>query len=189
MGFGTNSFGPSTYGDVGITGPSLSSFPLTTLLSQQLGIGMKAQYIASENLRIVIPPFLDTSSGSYITSGDVVTLTIKKPDNTLLSPAPTATRDGDTDFWVAEVDVADFQAGEWLIKAESDDANSIPQYRFLLWGDFLDMLFQAALGRWKIEGTQLKLYNDDGVTVMRTFNLKDSTGLPTSIQIFERDPA
>lgn len=149
---------------------------------------MKGQYISSENLRIILPPFLDTSTNLFITSGDLVTLTIKKPDNTLLAPAPTAVRDGDTDFWVASIPTGDFQAGEWLIKAESDAANALPQFATLVWGDFLDDLLQATLGRWKVENNQLLLYKDDGVTVMRTFALKDGEGLPSSSQVFERDP-
>lgn len=150
---------------------------------------MKAQYIASESLRIVIPPFFNTADNTYITTGDVVTLTIKKPDDTLYTPAPTPTRDADTDFWVAEIPVGQFLAGEWLIKAESDNPDALPQYRLLLWGDFVDDVFQATLGRWKIESNQLKLYKSDGLTVLRTYDLLDNSGLPSSTQIFERNPA
>lgn len=158
------------------------------LNSQGALAAMKAQYIASEDLRIVIPPFLKTTDNTFITTGDVVTLTIKKPDDTLLAPAPTAVRDGDTDFWVASVPKAQFQSGEWLVKAESDDPDALPQYRLLVWGDFLDDIFQATLGRWKIESNQLKLYKDDGLTVLRTFDLLDSGGQPSATQVFERSP-
>lgn len=150
---------------------------------------MKGQYIASEELRIVVPPFLNTDTNQFITDTDVVTLTIKKPDDTLLAPAPTAVRDADTDFWIAIIPVASFLAGDWLIKAESDAVATLPQFVSLVWGDFMDDMFQAALGRWKIKNNQLTLYKDDGLTVLRTFDLKDGDGLPSSTQIFERDPA
>ena len=149
---------------------------------------MKGQYIASEDLRIVLPPFMDTSTNLFVTDTDVVTLTIKKPDNTLLAPAPTAVRDADTDFWIAIIPKADFLAGEWLIKAESDAADTLSQFASLVWGDYLDDMHQASLGRWKVENNQLTLYKDDGVTALRTFDLKDGDGLPSSSQVFERDP-
>lgn len=170
--------------DVGAGGGGISA-----ILNPQGGMGaMKGQYIASEELRIILPPFMDTATNQFITAADVVTLTIKKPDNTLLAPAPTAVRDGDTDFWVAVVPVVDFQSGEWLIKAESDAANTLSQFVSLVWGDYLDDMHQASLGRWKVANNQLTLYKEDGVTALRTFNLKDGDGLPSSSQVFERDP-
>lgn len=160
-----------------------------TIVNPQGGMGaMKGQYIASEDLRIILPPFMDTVTNQFVTVGDVVTLTIKKPDNTLLAPAPTALRDGDTNFWVATIPKASFQAGEWLIKADSDAADTLSQFVSLVWGDYLDDMHQASLGRWKVENNQLTLYKEDGVTVLRTFDLKDGDGLPSSSQVFERAP-
>lgn len=49
-------------------------------------------------------------------------------------------------------------------------------------------LEKVALGRWKIEGSQLILYEADGVTPFRTFNLLDDTGAPSGVRIFERVP-
>lgn len=46
----------------------------------------------------------------------------------------------------------------------------------------------AAFGRWKVIGTQLLIYEDNGITVLETFNLKDDEGLPSSTRIFERVP-
>lgn len=159
------------------------------IINPQGGMGaMKAQYIASEELKIILPPFLNIVTNQFVVAGDVVTLSIKQPDNTVLAPAPTAVRDVDTDLWVASVPVVDFQPGEWLIKAESDAVDTHPQFVMLVWGDYLTDIRQAALGRWKIVGTQLLLYKDDGVTVFRTFDMKDITGAPTSSGITERDP-
>lgn len=43
-------------------------------------------------------------------------------------------------------------------------------------------------GRWKIQNNQLLFYNADGSTVLRTFNLKNSAGNPTSTSVMERVP-
>jgi hypothetical protein len=52
----------------------------------------------------------------------------------------------------------------------------------------MTLLLQAAFGRWKIIGTQLVLYDVDNVTPIKTFDLKDAGGAPSSTSIFERDP-
>jgi len=48
---------------------------------------------------------------------------------------------------------------------------------------------KIATGRWKIDGTQLFMYDDDGVSVIYTFDLLDNTGAPSNTKIFERRPA
>lgn len=149
---------------------------------------MKAQFIASENLRIVFPPFLDTANNVFVTAADVATLVVVKPNGSLFAPAPTLVRDANNDFWSAEIDAANFEIGEWTIKASSDAPDALDQYQSVVWGDYMTDIRQAALGRWKIAGTQLLLYANDGVTVFRTFDLKDTAGVPSATQIFERDP-
>lgn len=47
---------------------------------------------------------------------------------------------------------------------------------------------KVQLGRWKIQGTQLILYEDDGTTPFTTFNLLDDTGSPSNTRVFERVP-
>lgn len=44
------------------------------------------------------------------------------------------------------------------------------------------------LGRWKVDTTAntLTMYDTDGLTAIKTFNLKDDSGSPTSTKIFER---
>lgn len=56
-------------------------------------------------------------------------------------------------------------------------------------GPKIDTLHQIAIGRWKIQGTQLLLYNDDGVSVLKAFDLKDDAGDPSNLRIFERVPS
>ncbi|MHC4748745.1 MAG: hypothetical protein ACYTFW_02620 [Planctomycetota bacterium] len=47
---------------------------------------------------------------------------------------------------------------------------------------------KVSTGRWRITGNQMIFYDDDEVTPIYTFNLKDSAGQPSSTDIFERDP-
>lgn len=148
----------------------------------------KAQFVSTEVLRIILPPFLLTS-GVYVIGTDVATLTAKAPDDTILNP--TASFDSDIDQWVASIPVVSFQAGEWLIYATSNAALSFPQFLSLWWGDYVDDIQearQAAVGRWKIDGTVLSLYEDDGTTVFKAFNLKDSLGAPSNSEVHDKDP-
>jgi len=48
---------------------------------------------------------------------------------------------------------------------------------------------KVQIGRWKIDGTQLVLYEIDGLTEYKRFDLKDNTGAPSATRIFERVPA
>lgn len=156
------------------------------------GFVTKTQFVSGENLRITFPAFIDSTNGSRINVGaDVATLVIKRPDNTLLSGPPVPSFDTDVDIWTAEVPFASFQEGEWLVLATTNDANGLDQFLALTWGDYVDDIpetRQATLGRWRIIATQLLLYEEDGTTVFKTFDLKDAAGLPTITQIFERDP-
>ena len=43
-------------------------------------------------------------------------------------------------------------------------------------------------GRWKIVNNQLIIYDDNGTTPIKTFNLKDKSGQPAEKDVFERDP-
>lgn len=43
-------------------------------------------------------------------------------------------------------------------------------------------------GRWKIVGNQMIFYDDDEVTPLLTFDLKDAGGLPSMTDVFERVP-
>jgi hypothetical protein len=183
MSWGTDGWGHTYWG--GGEPPLGPGKPLPPVLRSFF---MKAQYIASEPLRVIFPPFFDTFSQEYVISGDEATVVVKRPDNTLLDPPLELSRDGATDFWIAEIDPIFYQEGDWIFKATSDAENSLPQYKVLTWGDFLTDMRQAALGRWKIQGTQLLLYKDDGVTPFKTYNLRDVFGNPTATAIFDRIP-
>jgi hypothetical protein len=154
----------------------------------------KTQFVSNEDLVLVFPPFLDRTSGSlYDTGVDNVTLTIKRPNGTLLPSPPTPTWDSDVKMWTALVSFSFFMEGSWLILAESDGANAAPQNQVLTWGDYVDDIpetRQAALGRWRVDvpTNRLILYEEDGTTIFKEFDLKDQNGAPTSTTPFERDP-
>lgn len=52
----------------------------------------------------------------------------------------------------------------------------------------MTLLTKMESGRWKIVANQMIFYDDDGVTPLRTFNLKDQSGAPSMSSVFERVP-
>ncbi|NDD85136.1 hypothetical protein EBZ38_12805 [bacterium] len=59
--------------------------------------------------------------------------------------------------------------------------------------DAVSELISIAKGKWEIKTTgpdanRLILYDIDGVTVIKKFNLKDSSGNPTATAVFSREP-
>lgn len=153
----------------------------------------KTQFSSTEDLRIVFPPFIDKTTGDQFLGTDAVTLTIKRPNATLLGTPPVPLFDTDVNLWTTTVAASLFMEGDWLIFAESDESSTQGQNQVLTWGDYVDDIQetrQAALGRWKIDAPlrKLYLYEEDGTTVFKEFDLKDSTGAPSVTQIFERDP-
>lgn len=209
----------------------------------------KSQHQSTESLKIRLPPFIDKTTGDYITGGsDVVTLTIERPDATVLPGGPHhPTYDSTVDMWIFTITTGSYQQGEWRVKAVSNNANAIPQWRYYQWGDYvdditttktrvgtptgasvsadiasvqtklgtpagvsvstdiadvksdtsllpaampkIDVLHKIGIGRWKIQGTQLLIYDSNGTTVLLAFNLKDDIGQPSSTRVFERTPA
>lgn len=194
----------------------------------------KLQFTSTEVLQIIFPPFYNALTGDYYLGTDTVSLTIKKPNGTLLVGPPTPVYDTDVRLWVATVATGSFAAGQWMVRASSNGLSSLDQQVILTWGDYVeaiptittintkvgtpaaasvsadianldtgidtllaasatllsvtDALRKAAYGRWKITGTQLVIYDDDGTTPLETFDLKDPSGTPSNTQIFERVP-
>ena len=153
----------------------------------------KNQFVSNEDLQIIFPPFINRTDGVPYIGTDAVALVVKRPNGTLLGAPPIPTFDTDVQLWVATIPAASFVEGKWMIKAASSGANTQAQHQVLTWGDYVDDIQetrQAALGRWRIDAPTRKLflYEDDGLTVFKEFDLKDSSGDPSVVQIFERDP-
>jgi len=55
--------------------------------------------------------------------------------------------------------------------------------------ELADIIFLKDMigGRWLIENNQMKLYKDDNVTLVRTFDLKDINGDPSMKDVYERE--
>lgn len=189
MAWGQTAWGPSSWGADGLD-PSYLTYPAL----HTVDFMAKTQYLASEPLRLLFFPFFDTVNSQYITDGsDVATCVVKKPNDVLLSPAPTLVFDSDVKFWVAEVAIGDYMQGDWMVKAVSDAADTLPQFRVFTWGDYVDYietLKKIGTGRWRVDtvSNTLKLYDENGTSVLFEFDTKDAAGNPTSTDIFERDP-
>lgn len=52
----------------------------------------------------------------------------------------------------------------------------------------LNELLKHTKNRWKIDNNQLTVYDNDGTTPLRVFDLKDSAGAPTETSPYERVP-
>lgn len=50
----------------------------------------------------------------------------------------------------------------------------------------LSIVRKIETGRWKIVANQMLFYDDDGLTVLYTFDLKDAAGSPSMTSVFER---
>jgi len=189
MSWGAAAWGPTSFGADG-PDPAPIATPFTVLGSNMA----KTQFVSSEPLRLVFFPFFDKVNNEYVVAGtDVATVVVKKPNGTLLTPAPTLVFDTDTNFWVVEIAVGDYMEGDWQVKATSDAADTLPQYRIFTWGDYVDelpILKALGVGRWKVNTAtdRLELYAADGLTILYEFDLKDAAGLPNSSVVFERVP-
>jgi len=52
----------------------------------------------------------------------------------------------------------------------------------------VELVKKIETNKWKIINNQLIIYDDDGVTPIRTFNLKDASGNPSEQNVYERQP-
>ncbi len=87
--------------------------------------------------------------------------------------------------------IADMQADVDTLQISVNDVGSdVSSIAATLAGmsPMLEALYRIGVGRWKIQGTQLLIYDEDNTSVLLSFNLKDDVGAPTSTRIFERAP-
>ena len=52
----------------------------------------------------------------------------------------------------------------------------------------VELIRKIQTNRWKIEDNQLIIFDDDGVTPLKIFNLKDKYGNPSEVNVYEREP-
>lgn len=73
----------------------------------------------------------------------------------------------------------------------SDGGASLPvseRYQIGNIDPIIDNILKLEKNKLVIESNQLKIYDDNGTTVLYTFNLKDSAGNPTTTNVFKREP-
>ena len=117
----------------------------------------KFQFQATENRVIVLPAFIDGSTGLYVETGvDVVTVKLKSPGGTVYTYAssdvtPKVVWDSDIKAWVVTVAPGDTVAygavtgkRTWCLRATSNASGTmLPQWRDFNWGDYVDDITAA----------------------------------------------
>lgn len=144
---------------------------------------------AISSAQSAITAVLGTPAGASV-SADVAavkadTAAVKtKTDNLPADPA------GTSDVTAA---VTDIKGASNKDISEIDDKLGTPAGASIA-GDIATARAEALVAKkmvtngWKVQGTQLIIYDDDGTTPYKVFDLKDDSGLPSSSRIFERRP-
>ncbi len=86
-----------------------------------------------------------------------------------------------------------------IITDGGDSLNNIDRYKYItndsteeqinLINSNLSLIKKIETGRWKIINNQMIFYDEDGVSPLKIYNLKDINGNPTMNNPFERVPA
>lgn len=118
--------------------------------------------------------------------------------------ATTMAQVGATNFWRYRWEPASLAVGQYFAEytlVDSDGATFVGSEDVAI-QDFatqtdltglmadVELVRKVETGRWKIDEVlnQMVFYDDDGVTPLLTFDLKNISGLPDHVNIFERDP-
>ncbi len=148
--------------------------------------------------RIEVFAIFDSSTGAPAT-GESPTFTVYKDDQGTNVSQPTIAEIGSTGlYWFTP----NFPASAARSVAYIIDCGSGNSPRYY-WKnlrqesydeDKIKTIFQVNTGRWKIHTSgpyenQLVIYDADETTILYQFDLKDSSGSPTSTSPFEREPA
>lgn len=150
----------------------------------------KSQFLSSEIMKIRFPPFINSVTGAYIIGTDACTLFFRRPDNSLANVP--MVWDANIFIWTYDFAVIGYMQGEWRFRGVSTDPNALPQWKTgIYWGDYVDdirTIRKIQTNRWRVDVAlrQLIMYEDDGVTIMRTWNLFDDAGVPSGTRVFER---
>lgn len=72
----------------------------------------------------------------------------------------------------------------------SDLSDSVDNIGITVGGSSVDieLIKKVLTKRWRIVDKQMIFYDNDNVTPLLTFDLKDLHGLPSNVNVFERDP-
>lgn len=124
------------------------------------------------------------------------------------SPFTMVKKQSKTGWFGYALDISALTAGQYtiLVEATVDGIDTHWTDSFFISdemkkiADFLDALISSRAsatdmtfikdmigGRWLIENNQMKFYKDDNVTLVATFDLKNSNGDPSMKDVFERE--
>jgi hypothetical protein len=85
-------------------------------------------------------------------------------------------------------------AYDYVIRADGGNTLSAPDRYKMSANDLgqvtnpLNLVKKIEANKMKIETNQLKIYEDDGVTVAKTYDLFDENGSPSMTSVFQRNP-
>lgn len=156
--------------DCGGTGQSLN-------LSGYRGpIKVINQTDSNEKVFIVIDGTVEFDS--TITAGDV----------TIVGVGTYANNMPDTVNFNSDGFVSNPEAAKAVWAAVVDDNDTMNTFGWAVKSTLVDVgvIRQVETGRWKIENDTMIFYDDDGVTPILTFDLKDQAGAPSMENVFER---
>lgn len=141
-----------------------------------------------ETTNMDFPKIMDGTGKDDIGGGNITAITIKLLDGWKLNAGA---RGSPTVFTVKNSNLITFDGSTPFFPATNvsyDRAQSTaPGLAGTIEVDVI-ALRKVHSNRWRILGTQLLEFDDDGTTVLNTFDLKDTGGNPTSTDVVERDP-
>lgn len=149
--------------------------------------------------KIIVFWLYDATTGARLT-GATPTFEIYQDDTgAAITPQPTITEIGGGAYKFTPV----FPTDKWILYVINTGAGVIPAKKeaTLRPEDYIEDALEAglidltdvALGKWEVRTTgpdanRLILYREDGVTVLKKFDLTSSIGAPTTTNPFKRTP-
>jgi len=107
------------------------------------------------------------------------------------SPFTMTKQESKTGWYGKILDVSALTAAQYecYVEATVDGIDTHWIDSFFKSDELADIIFLKDMigGRWLIENNQMKLYKDDNVTLVRTFDLKDINGDPSMKDVYERE--
>jgi len=101
----------------------------------------KAQFQSTETMRIRFSPFVNAVTGAYIIGTDTCQLNYRPPGG---APAAVAMSwDAGIQVWYYDFVVGSYVQGEWRFRGVSNDVNALPQWKNVIWGDYVDDITAA----------------------------------------------
>ena len=92
------------------------------------------------------------------------------------------------DHYVIEYTLIDSDGIEWIGTEDLIVEDIAQEATLVAAAADVELIKKIEVGRWKIVGNQMIFYDENEVTPLLTFDLKDAAGSPTMSDVFERVP-